>query len=152
MKTIHNVIISVFAKEGEDLESIKKILLQLVGLDTERERIILEHSTAEGIESSKMDILRIRLEKERHVNNFFEDLISKFSEEQKELLTRQLDSRIDDGCYFFIRLDKTKLLNGEYQITDSGDCFHIKILVAAYPAKKERAIEIVKGLIRRKPQ
>ena len=147
MKRIHNIEISVFAREEENnLDSVREKLIELVGVDPEKEKIAFEESNDLGAKDNKIEILKIRLEKERNVNKFISDMIYKFNDEQKEMIMNQLDSRVDDKCNFFIRLDREKLLGGEYWITDSGDCFHIKILVAAYPAKKEKAIEILKSL------
>ena len=56
------------------------------------------------------------------------------------------EDRLDEECNFFIRLDKEKLMNGECWITDSGDCYHIKISVAAFPKKKERAKQVVEQI------
>lgn len=147
MKVAHNITVSVFVKEGEEIGQIRQSFLQMISLDLEKEKLKLKQTTAKGAENNKIEIIEIKLEKERHVNSFLDDLFSKFNDEQKELLTKQLDSRVDDECHFFIRLDKKRLLNKEYWVTDSGDCFHIKISIAAYPAKKENAIEAVKGLI-----
>ena len=109
--------------------------------------LLSEEDTALGLNEREIKIYKMRLEKERHVKKFIDDLLSKFSSEQKETPLRQLGSRIDNECNFFIRLEKSKLIDGEYQITDSGYCFHIKMAVAAYPATKEKAIEVVKQLL-----
>lgn len=146
MKLAHNAVISVFVKEGEDKNRIRDKLLDIVPIDLEKEKITLGESTAEGFDK-KIKIFEIRLEKERHVNLFLNELISKLNLDQKRMLIDQLDSRVDEECNFFVRLDKSRLLDGEYFVTDSGDCFHIRILVASYPAKKERAKEIVKKIL-----
>jgi RNA binding exosome subunit len=147
MKFAHNISISVFSNEGEDTEKIKEGLIKLAGLGLEKEKIKLEHEPAEGVKGNKIDIFRINLEKERHVNRFLGNLFSKLSQQQKELLIKQIETRVDDECRFFLRLDKDNVLEGKYRITDRGNCYHIKVLIAAYPAKKGNAVEIVRKLI-----
>jgi hypothetical protein len=147
MKTAHNVMITVFSNEGEDSEKIKEGLIKLAALNLEKEKIKIEQEKAEGVLGSRIDIFRINLEKERHVNSFLENLFFKLSQQQKELIIKQIETRVDDECRFFLRLDKDKLLEGQYWVTDKGNCFHIKISIAAYPAKKEKAVEIVRKLI-----
>jgi RNA-binding protein len=147
MKTAHNIIISVFSNEGEDAEKINEALVRLVNLDLEKEKLKVEHEAAEGVQNNKIDIFRIKLEKDRHINSFFENLLSKLGQQQKDLIVKQIKTRIDDDCNFYIRLDKEKLFEGQYHITEKGNCYHIKTLVAAYPKKKEKAVEIVKRLI-----
>ena len=84
------------------------------------------------------------LNKERHTSKFSQLFLSKFTEEQKELLVKQMESRLDDKLRFFIRLDKPKLLEGEDWITDKGNCFHFTFAIAAYPHKREVAKRIIK--------
>ena len=54
----------------------------------------------------------------------------------------------DDDLNFFLRLEKPKLFNHEYWITDSGDCMHIKINLAAFPKKKEKAAPLIKEIFK----
>ena len=54
MKRLNNVIISVFEKE--DLVNVKQALINLVGLDLEKEKLKIIESAAEGFEN-KINIL-----------------------------------------------------------------------------------------------
>ncbi|MEM4263293.1 MAG: RNA-binding domain-containing protein [Candidatus Woesearchaeota archaeon] len=128
MKAAHKVVLTVFAKEDENIEKVKQALISLVPLDLEAEKIKIQQQTATGFEEKQIKIYKIILEKTRHANEFVKSLIRKLTKEQKELLLRQAESRLDEELFFYIRLDKTQLLEkNEYYITDSGDCFHIKI-------------------------
>ena len=79
---------------------------------------------------------------------FLKVLNEKLSKEQKDMLVMQVDSRLDDELHFFIRLDKEKLMDDEYFITDSGNCFHVRMSIAAYPAKKEIGKKIVQNIFK----
>ena len=50
--------------------------------------------------------------------------------------------------HFFIRLDKEKLLKEDYEVTDSGECFHIKLHIAAFPSKRAIALEAIEKLLK----
>ena len=79
------------------------------------------------------------IDKDRFIKEFLSNLLEKLSPDTKDLILKQLDSRIDDECKFFLRFDKQKLLEEDYLwLTDKGDCYHIAVTVAAFPAKKER--------------
>jgi RNA binding exosome subunit len=147
MKALHNVTITVFVKNDENREEIKDCLLKLVSFDIAKEKIKLEEDTALGLNEDAISIYKIFLEKERHVKKFIDDLLSKLTDDQKEMLLQQAESRVDDECNFFLRLHKDRLIKGEYIITDSGNCFHIKMAVAAYPAIKDKALQVVKELL-----
>ena len=48
---------------------------------------------------------------------------------------------MDEKGNLFLRLSKEKALDEEWEILDGGDSIHLKIKIAAYPAKKEVAIK-----------
>lgn len=140
--------ISVFAKEDEPREEIEKALRELAGLDIEKEKIKFSCKTAIGFHEKKIKIMEIVLEKNRHINDFLKSLASNLNQEQKELLQRQADSRLDDDFNFFLRLDKEKLLCREYWITETGNCYHIKMSIACFPKKRENALAAIKQIFK----
>jgi RNA binding exosome subunit len=151
MKVAHNVVLNVFVKPEDNEESVREKLLSLIPFDIEEEKITLQKEVAEGFDDKKIIIYKILLEKNKHTKKFIFDLIEKFSEEQIELLKKQIDSRLDDHLHFFIRLDKDALLKDKIEITDSGNCFHIKMSIATYPASKEKARNLIWNLLNKDP-
>jgi RNA-binding protein len=145
MKFAHNIKITVFAKPGENREQIKTALISLVPPGDEKEKYSLTESSAEGFEGN-IAILELLISKERIVTGFVKRLKSILSEEQRNTILCQ-DNRVDDECYFYIRLDKKKLLDGEYELTESGDCFHIRMSIAAFPKKREAALAVVRKMM-----
>lgn len=146
MKLAHSITIRVFCHEGEDSRQIEASLRSLLPFDLEQEKLELQRSVATGFKEKKIKILEIRLEREKHTTAFLEALMAKLSESQRELLLRQAESRLDGELNFYIRLDKPKMLAGQCWITDSGNCFHIKISLAAFPATREAALGLLRCL------
>ena len=62
-------------------------------------------------------------------------------EDQLVKLYNDLDRKMDEKGNLFLRLSKEKALKEEWEILDGGDSIHLKIKIAAYPAKKEVAIK-----------
>ncbi|MDO8741268.1 MAG: RNA-binding domain-containing protein [Candidatus Woesearchaeota archaeon] len=147
MKLANSVKISVFAKE-EDSEKILNKLISLVPFNLEEEKIALNKQNASGFNDKTIKIFEITLTKDRHINGFLEFLNSKLTQDQKELLIQQAEPRTDDDLNFFIRLDKEKLFNDEFCITDSGNCYHIRISLAVFPKKKENSLAVVKEIFK----
>ena len=58
-----------------------------------------------------------------------------------------LESKIDDKGNWFLRFDKSDAFDEKLTILDSGDAIHLKIKIAAFPAKKEIAIDKVRQII-----
>jgi RNA binding exosome subunit len=150
MKALNKAVVSVFAREDEDAEKIKSALISLIPLDLEKEKIPVQQKTAKGFEEKKIIVYKIELEKTKHTNAFIKEFLDKLSDEQKEMLLDQAESRLDNHLHFFIRLDKTKLLDGKYSITESGECFHIKLHIAAFPSKRAVALEAIEKLLKPK--
>jgi RNA binding exosome subunit len=144
MKIFNSVVISVFVKPEDDLEQFKESMKELVPLDLKKEKLQVKDSKAEGFEEREIHILELRLEKDRHVNEFFENFMEKLTQEQKETLLSQLDSRVDEDGKFFVRIDKPHwILDKNIVLIDSGDCYHLKFDVAAFPKKRDIALQIL---------
>ncbi len=143
----HNICITVFCKPKDNTELIAKKLLLLVPFDNKKEKIELKKTNATGFNEKKITILEIYLEKESHTNLFLKNLAKNLADEQKLLIKRQAESRLDDELNFFLRLDKSKLTNEDkLWLTDKGDCYHIRIKIAAFPHKREVALKIVEKI------
>ena len=155
MKHFHNVRMSVFIKpedrlddpniESKLLDAIK-FLYPNVGLDDKEPKIFTE--TVEGLEGRKIEIIKLDILKEAHTNFFLKNLLSKLTSEQKDLIVKEADLRVDDNLDFFIRFDKKKLFNKELEITTSGDCVHIRASVAAFPKNLDTATAVVKEMFK----
>ena len=62
-------------------------------------------------------------------------------------LNDDLERKIDEKGNWFLRFDKADAIDEKLTIKDSGDSIHLKIKIAAYPAKKEIAVEKVREAI-----
>ena len=143
----HNICISVFCKPDGDIELIAKKLLFFVPFGVKEQKIEIKKRTAIGFNEKKITVLEIYLEKESHTNKFLENLNKKLSKEQKELLIKQADSRLGSELNFFLRFDKSKLINEDkLWLTDKGDCYHIRIKIAAFPNKREVALKTIEKI------
>lgn len=143
----HRVELSVFVREEElsRKEDIFKALVSLVPFQLEEEKVALESQTAQGFNEKRIVIGKVVLTKARHVRAFMEHLSERLSAAQKALLREQASSRLDKESNFFVRLDREALLENKLHLTDSGDCYHLKIGIAAFPSTPEAALAAVDG-------
>src|SRR3989338_736705 len=147
MKYAHNVKISVFSHENENKEINLKAFLELFPFDIEKSKVKIEKTNAEGVNDNKIEILEVNLDRQKLVNDFLSSLVSKIKDTDKSTILSQLESRLDSGLHFFLRIDKETWVNSrEVMITDNGSCFHMRISVAAFPKKREIAINLMKSL------
>lgn len=148
MKLVHNIKVKVFSNSEDDKNKVLDTLKSLFPFDLEKEKRKINSNDATGFEDKKISILEITIDKARHTNSFLKNLNLKLNKKQKELLIKQIESRLDENLIFYIRLDKNKLLNREYSLTDTGNCFHISLPIACYPKSRETALVKLKEIFK----
>ncbi len=149
MRKAHNIRIKVFAY-NEEKEEIRNSLLSMCpesvidGMN--KKKLKLEEEVLEGKKQGEKDITayRLYLEKEKYCNDFLENLLSKIKDDN---INSKLCKRIDKDCKCYIRLDKNSLLKGEYRLVFGGSCFHIRIALAVFPKRKNKAEELMNKTI-----
>ena len=152
MKYFNRVTLSVFVKPEENAEALKQGLLALVPFDLEKEKVELDDQTATGFSQRTIHIYTLAIEKERHLNLFTEFLLSKLNHQQRNQLVRDAETRLDPELDFFIRIDKDLWTTDQaVLLTDNGNCYHLKLSVAAFPRKRENAIAIVTNVFKPAP-
>ncbi|WP_405303904.1 RNA-binding protein [Methanobrevibacter sp.] len=135
---IHNIKFRAFVYEDESADEISQAILNIL---PEAE---IEAEDAEGMLEDKIIILSGTVSKKRYTKTFFNTLIE-WTDLDK--LNDDLERKIDEKGNWFLRFDKKDALDEKWTILDSGDSIHLKIKIAAYPAKKEIAIEKVREAI-----
>lgn len=137
---IHNIRYRLFVYEDEDetefIEALNYIL----------PTAIPEKEKAEGMTEKPIYILSGKITKKRDLKNFFSRLLE---DENIDIykFSQDLEKKIDKKGNLFLRFSKKRALNEKLEIVDSGDSIHLKIKIAAYPAKKEIAINIIKYIL-----
>ncbi len=58
-----------------------------------------------------------------------------------------LDRRIDEECYLHVRFDKQEAYQGRMKVVNHDDVIVVKAKVAAYPARRERAVEVARSYL-----
>ena len=148
MKLANNIHLRVFVLPEDDYEEMKSSLLDVAGFKEEelkKEKVKLSETKAKGFNDKTIRILEIILEKDRHCNSFLKRLGELLSPADKKKL-REQDNRLDENMKFYIRLEKQGVLNGDFALTDSGECFHITLSVSAFPRKRSVALSIIKEI------
>ena len=135
---IHNIKFRAFVYEDESVDEISQAILNIL---PEAE---IEAEEAEGMLEDKIIILSGSVSKKRYTKTFFNELLDAVD---KEKLNEDLELKMDEKGNWFLRFDKVDALNEKWTILDSGDSIHLKVKIAAYPAKKEIAIDKVREAI-----
>lgn len=147
MKYAHQIRLNVFSHEFEDRNSVLDAFLGFFPFSLEENRVLLKNSKASGFNEKIVEIFEAALAKDNLIRQFLNNLLNNLSEAQKGQLLQQAESRLDADLNFYIRFDKDSWIKDrKLYLTDSGKCFHLKISIAAFPKKREVALNEVKEL------
>ncbi|MBE6499124.1 MAG: RNA-binding protein [Methanobrevibacter thaueri] len=135
---IHNIKFRAFVYENESVDEIKQAILNIL---PEAE---IETEEAEGLLEDKILILTGTISKKRFTKTFFKTLLESTDLDK---LNDDLERKMDDKGNWFLRFDKTSALDEKWIILDKGDAIHLKVKIAAFPAKKQIAIDKVREAI-----
>ena len=135
---IHNIKFRAFVYENESTDEISQAILNIL---PEAE---IEAEEAEGMLEDKIIILSGTVSKKRYTKTFFNTLLE-WTDLDK--LNEDLERKMDEKGNWFLRFDKSDALDEKWTILDSGDSVHMKIKIAAYPARKDIAVEKVRDAI-----
>ncbi|MBR4448216.1 RNA-binding protein [Methanobrevibacter sp.] len=135
---IHNIKFRAFVYENESIDEISQAILNILP-DAE-----IEAEEAEGLLEDKIIILSGTVSKKKYTKTFFNTLLESVDLDK---LNNDLERKMDEKGNLFLRFDKTDALDEKLTILDKGDAIHLKIKIAAYPAKKEIAVDKVREAI-----
>jgi len=136
-KTFATMHARTFCHATEDLDKVESALENTVG------KLDIEVVRTEGHHGNPIMILETTLGEADGINGIF----SKLRKEDIERLLGSLDSRIDDGCNFFIRIDKQAAYTGEIRLASNDDVISLRLKVSTFPARREIASSVVKGYL-----
>jgi len=149
MKYAHSIKLTVFSYENENIQNILDAFLKFFPFSLEENKVELKKTEAKGATESNITIFEAVLTKTNLINRFLDFILSSLDKKQKELILKQIESRLDENLDFFIRFDKEEWMNNKkLELTDSGKCFHLKINVAAFPKKREVGLKIINELFK----
>lgn len=138
---IHNIKFRAFVYENESVDEISQAILNILpeaGIEAEE---------AEGLLEDKIIILSGVVSKKRYTKTFFNTLLE-WTDLEK--LNADLERKMDEKGNWFLRFDKADALDEKWTILDKGDAIHLKVKIAAFPAKKQIAVDKVREAIQSK--
>lgn len=148
MNDLHNVTITVFVHETDDVTEIRHALLSWFPFSLEERKIPVNEHKATGVYDNTILIWSVTLAKKRDVNTFVTSFFGTLSQDIRNTLRQQMASRLGSDMRFFIRFDKHAYISQRKRVlVDHGDCFHIAMTVACYPKNRGEATRILDKLL-----
>lgn len=134
----HRLEFRVHCHATEVEERVQQAFALVSGVDSP------DVTRAEGHYGNPIAVFRAVVEDSKHIDAFWGRV-----KEAGELdaILETLGSRIDEDCQIYLRFDKQEAYLGRIRLADHDDVVSVKGKVAAYPAKRERALEAARGYL-----
>lgn len=136
---IHNISYRVFVYGTENEEKVKEAVQTLFPNSHP------QTDTTEGYFKNPVLILHDKITKTKEIKEFVK-ILEQIDSASKNQLRSELENKMDERGNLFLRFDKQRAYLGDLKIITHGDAIHIKINIAAYPAKKENAVKVAKDI------
>ena len=141
-KTVHSVKISVFVHATEEENKVLNVLKLLLSDDAKVQK---EHAT--GHFRNPIDVLTVKITRPRDITTFLDLIKQNLPKDHIHKLLNDLKCYVDDEGVLFIRIDKQEAAKNSLKL-GKKDSILVKAKIAAYPARKEKALEVARGLLR----
>ncbi|HNR25627.1 MAG TPA: RNA-binding domain-containing protein [Methanobacteriaceae archaeon] len=136
---IHNITYRTLVYGTEDEKRVRIALSNILPFSEPDTKLI------EGHHKNQMVILTGKTDKKSDIEVFLQSLENIKTSDKKRIL-RGLENKIDDKGNLFLRFDKQRAYRGEMKIVEDGDAVHLKLKLAAYPARKDPALKIAQKI------
>ncbi len=142
LKTVHSINISVFVHATEDEEKVLNTLKIFLPDDAKVQK---EHAT--GHYRNPIGILTVKIEKHRDIIKFLDLIKRNLPKNDINKLLNDLESYVNDEEILFIRFDKQEAIKNLFRL-GKDDPILVRVKIATYPARKEKALEVIRGLLK----
>lgn len=157
MKSLHALHFSVLTKEaafGFDSDFLANMLKDdLVDFFAsseliKTEDILAEVETLEPLDKFSIVMYQTKITIPKKSDKIFSYILSKLSDSDRDFLNNTIETRVDDACNCYLRFDKNEFVeNKKLVLVDHGNCIHLRVKVAAFPAKQENALQVMKEVL-----
>jgi hypothetical protein len=134
--------VSAFVHATEEESRVLRGLKVLLPEDVEVRR-----RRAKGHHGNPISVLSATIRKRRFLREFQRSLIAGLRAGEKEKLIEAAVERVGEDCRLYLRFDKQLAYRGELVLTEGGDAIHVRLKIAAYPAKREVAVRLLEEFI-----
>lgn len=129
--------VSTHAHATEDEQRVLRAMMTLLP-----EAVEVRRSKLKGHHGNPITSLEARVGHRGLLKELWQRMVAKLRAGELERFRSTVPQRVDDSCHLYLRFDKQLAYCGELALTDSGDAVHMRLKIAAYPAKPEVAVTL----------
>lgn len=121
----------------EDVARVEQAMRTVVGDSP------VERSRTEGHHGNAIEVLESSVDDEARIL----DMLRRMDPDDLAEVGSTLDTRMDDACQVFLRMDKQEAYAGRLKLTGGDDVVAVRVKVRSFPAKREIAATIVSDIL-----
>jgi len=126
-----------FVHSTENLDKVKMAMQNVVG------PLELTTLVTDGVHGNPLTVLEANVSDPEEIRRFF----TRLDREDLKAILETLDSRVDEGCNLFVKIDKQSAFLGQVRLDRGDDVISVRIRVAAFPANREVAGKAVSEIV-----
>ncbi|RLI73714.1 exosome subunit [Archaeoglobales archaeon] len=138
---IDRITVSAVVYSTEDREKVGEAIATLFPFEFE-----ILTTKAKGHYGNPLEFLEVEIKKKKEIKEFWRNLINLLGD-QKKIVLNTIEDKLDEQNVLHLRVDKQRAYLGEVKLTEGGDAIVVKVKVVAYPARREKVIEVIKSMI-----
>ena len=139
-KFVHSITVSAFVHATEEDERVLAAMRIVVPSE-----LPIHKQRATGHFGNPIVTLRARIEQARVIRQTLDAVKEKLSPRELNALKQNASQYLDSNCNLFIRFDTQSAARGVLKL-GREDPILLKLKLAAYPARRETALELVRKL------
>ncbi|HMK53282.1 MAG TPA: RNA-binding domain-containing protein [Methanobacteriaceae archaeon] len=136
---IHNIAYRTLIYGTEDEKKVQTAVCNILPFSSPEKEII------EGYHKNQVILLHGKTDKKREIKIFLKSL-DKIKPSDRKRILRDLENKMDYKGNLFLRFDKQRAYLGDMKVVEHGDAIHLKLKIAAYPARKDTALKIARQI------
>jgi RNA binding exosome subunit len=130
-------------------EDEKKVLAALKNLLPEG--VEVRKTKLRGHYGNPIIVLHASIGQKKLVRELWQRILGKLRAGELDKLRKTVAKRIDSACRLYLRFNKQLAYGDEFALEDGSDVIHLKLKIAAYPAKQKVASKLVEEFLARTP-
>ncbi len=129
--TFHSLCFRAFVHATEDESKVVKALVFSTGGNH------ISRTESSGYHGNPITIFESCVKGRKNIDAFFRRVGGAILKE----LVRTAESRVDDACFFYLRLDKQEAYLENLVLSEKDDVIAVKGKIKSYPSRRSTAIE-----------
>ena len=142
---VHHATASLFCTK-EEASRMRKILAGMLPQGIEIDEHVIEPELEGGVFTKELVELKAKITSQKEIKDLYSKILKGLDSYDLDRIKGHLGQYVDDECNLYLRIGKGEAESGS-MVIESKDPIHFTFKLAAYPARRQNALESAHKLI-----